>query len=564
MKISELLRQPEGRKLEFKEIVPVVAELAKTIVAFANDAGGELYIGIKDNPREFVGIHEDDLLKIEEQISNIIHDHCYPVIIPDISFQAYADKHIIRVQIYKGSNLPYFIKSKGKSNGTYIRVGSSNRLADAEIIAELERQRRNISFDSELVFDKPFQDLQLTGFKALFYQKTGEVCTDLVLRKLGLIKEFQGALLPTNALVLFSDADTRTPYFPYAKVECARFKGTNSETFIDQKTIDESIVLQAEKAYDFVLRHINESAVVRGVYTEKRWEYPVKAVREALRNAVVHRDYSLSGKDIKVAIYDDMIEITSPGKLLPSIDYNELESRQSDIKNKVIAPVFKKLGVIDQWGTGLKLIADELKNYPEIELKWFEKGLQFQVQFINKAFINAGENQLSSETGLGLAELGTKLGIDLEKNGTKLELLNAENGTKLATNSEKYGTKQVGWGKIGTKLAKIRHQAGEKMALSSKKNSTKSTLRWLLTDTKSALSEIQLEQTLVFCENARTIQEMMNLLSFKDRTKFRIKYIKPFLELELIGMTLPEIPKSPNQKYYTTQIGKDLLKSKVS
>jgi ATP-dependent DNA helicase RecG len=549
MRINELLRQPEGRKLEFKEIVPVVAELARTIVAFANDAGGEFYIGIKDNPREFVGIHEDDLLKIEEQISNIIHDHCYPVIIPDISFQAYADKHIIRVQIYKGSNLPYFIKSKGKSNGTYIRVGSSNRLADAEIIAELERQRRNISFDSELVFDKPFQDLQLTGFKALFYQKTGEVCTDLILRKLGLIKEFQGALLPTNALVLFSDADTRTPYFPYAKVECARFKGTNSETFIDQKTIDDSIVLQAEKAYDFVLRHINESAVVKGVYTEKRWEYPVKAVREALRNAVVHRDYSLSGKDIKVAIYDDMIEITSPGKLLPSIDYNELESRQSDIKNKVIAPVFKKLGVIDQWGTGLKLIADELKNYPEIELKWFEKGLQFQVQFINKAFINAGENQLSPETVLGLAELGTKLGIDLGKTGIK-----SETGTKSG----------LSWDQVGTKLGLSWHQAELNSALGWHQAETRLAPSWHQAGTKLSLSWLQLIQLLSLCENARTIQVMMDFLEWKDRTKFRNKYIKPLLELEVIAMTLPNKPSSPNQEYYLTQIGKDLLKSKVS
>jgi ATP-dependent DNA helicase RecG len=564
MKINDLLKQPEGRRLEFKESVPTVSELARTIVAFANDAGGELYIGVQDQPREFVGVLEDDLFKIEEQISNIIHDQCYPVIIPDISFVTHQERQLVRIQIHKGSNLPYYVKPKGKTNGTYIRVGSSNRLADAEIIAELERQKRNISFDSELVFDKPFQDLELTGFKALFQEKTGEKCTDVVLRKLGLIKEFQGALLPTNALVLFSDADSRTPYFPYAKVECARFKGTNSETFIDQKSIEASIALQAEIAYDFVLRHINEGAIIKGVYTEKRWEYPIKAVREALRNAVVHRDYSLSGKDIKVAIYDDMIEITSPGKLLPSIDYNELEARQSDIKNKIIAPVFKKMGIIDQWGNGLQLIADELKLYPEIELKWFERGIQFQIQFINKAFKNVEKNELSPEMGLGLAELGIRLGIDLEKNGTKLEQLDAENGTKLAANSEKNGTKQVGWDKIGTKLAKIRHQAGEKMALSQKKNGTKSTLRWLLTDTKSTLSEVQLEQTLIFCENARTIQEMMNLLSFKDRTKFRIKYINPFLELELIAMTLPEIPKSPNQKYYTTQIGKDLLKSKVS
>jgi ATP-dependent DNA helicase RecG len=79
----------------------------------------------------------------------------------------------------------------------------------------------------------------------------------------------------------------------------------------------------------------------------------------------------------------------------------------------------------------LQLIADELKNYPEIELKWFERGIQFQIQFINKAFNGSGKNQLSPETGLSLAELGDKLGIDLEKNGTKLEQLDAENGTKL-------------------------------------------------------------------------------------------------------------------------------------
>jgi predicted HTH transcriptional regulator len=97
---------------------------------------------------------------------------------------------------------------------------------------------------------------------------------------------------------------------------------------------------------------------------------------------VVHRDYSLTGKDIKVAVYDDMVEVTSPGLLPPSIDYNDMKSRQSDTRNKVIAPVFKKLGIIDQWGNGLKLISDELKSYPEIDFTWKEVGLSFQIQFI--------------------------------------------------------------------------------------------------------------------------------------------------------------------------------------
>lgn len=117
---------------------------------------------------------------------------------------------------------------------------------------------------------------------------------------------------------------------------------------------------------------------------EQGRKYPTRAIREIIRNAVVHRQYSLTGKDIKIAVYDDMVEVTSPGLLPPSIDYADMESRQSDARNKVIAPVFKRLGIIDQWGNGLKLVSLELRKYPGIELKWKEVGLSFQVQFIKK------------------------------------------------------------------------------------------------------------------------------------------------------------------------------------
>ena len=99
MKISEIIKQPEGRKLEFKEKLPQNADLAKTIISFANDAGGELLIGIRDNPREVVGLIEADLVANEERISNIIHDSCTPVILPEISFLAHGDKYIIKTQV---------------------------------------------------------------------------------------------------------------------------------------------------------------------------------------------------------------------------------------------------------------------------------------------------------------------------------------------------------------------------------------------------------------------------------------------------------------------------------
>jgi predicted HTH transcriptional regulator len=503
MNIKDIIQQPEGRRLEFKQELPATADLAKTIVAFANDAGGDLYIGFQNNPRELVGIPEANLMKVEEQLASLIHAHCTPIIVPEISLHAEDGIHFIRVQIHRGSDFPYHLKSKGKQDGTYIRIGSTNRLADQSIIEELERRKRNISFDSELIYGKSPEDFNINNFRTQFHELTGEKLDDAAVKKLGLIKEHQGVILPTNALVLFTDFESRKELFPYSKIECARFKGITTDTKIDDKTINEQIGLQAAEALRFIQRHVDQGSMIKGAYTKGRWEYPMAAIREALRNAVVHRDYSLTGKDIKVAIYDDMVEITSPGTLPPSIDFQEMEARQSDILNKVIAPIFKQMGVIDQWGNGLKIIATELKTYPEIEFKWFEKGLQFQVQFIKKNY-QTEVNQFVDIELVG-KELGAILGLS--------------------------------WDQVGTKSRPRRHQVG----------------------TKSGLSWHQVEDLLSLTETTRSIKELMERLAWKDRTKFRAKYINPLLELELLQMTISDKPNSSKQQYYLTAKGKRFL-----
>lgn len=381
MRLEEILKQPENRKLEFKETVSNKIDLCKTVVSFANDAGGEIYIGIKDNPREIIGVEEEELLKIEETISNIIHDNCYPLILPEISFINHNGKYIVKLEIYKGNNPPYYLKSIGRDKGTYIRVGSSNRLATKEIIEELEREKQGISFDSLSFYSKSVDELDISLFARQFEEITGEKLTKTILNKLNLIVSDQNREFPTTALILLSNDEMRNRNFPYAKIECARFKGTVPGDFIDQKSIDVPLSFQAEEAYKFVLRHISQGSTYEGVYRKDRWEYPVIAIREAIRNAVIHRDYSLIGKDIKIAIFDDKIEITSPGKLMPTIDFNDMESGQSDIRNKVLASVFKKLGIIEQWGNGLRLIAEELRKYPEIKFEWREPGISFRVTF---------------------------------------------------------------------------------------------------------------------------------------------------------------------------------------
>ncbi len=269
MHINTVLTLQEGRRLEFKEKLPTRSDLAKTIVAFANDAGGDIYLGVSDKPRAVVGLPEDNLVELEEQISNIIYTRCYPSILPDISFIAHDDKHLIKIAICRGSMPSYYLKESGKIEGTFVRVGSTNRKADQSIIDELERKRRNVSFDSEPVWDKQVRVLAIDSFNLMYQEKVGNVLDDATLKKLELIKNDRGLDYPTNALILFSDDVLRNQYFHFAKVECARFKGTGSDEFIDQKSILTNITRQPEEAYNFVLRHINKGAFVK-VFTRKR------------------------------------------------------------------------------------------------------------------------------------------------------------------------------------------------------------------------------------------------------------------------------------------------------
>ncbi len=141
-----------------------------------------------------------------------------------------------------------------------------------------------------------------------------------------------------------------------------------------------------------------------------------------------------------------MVEITSPGLLPPSIDYAAMESRQSDARNKVIAPVFKRMGIIDQWGNGLKLIADELKEYPQIEFRWKETGLSFQVQFVKLNYVTKQEQQ----------ELGQELGQE-SANPTKYsEILQKLNVNSLSRKeiSDTFGEKQIS-GSLNRTLTKL-------------------------------------------------------------------------------------------------------------
>jgi len=391
-KIQKLIRKGiEGRRLEFKESLPDSETLAKIVIAFSNGVGGNLIIGIKDKTREIIGINEDGITEQEEKVSNIVHDKCAPVILPEISIYRIKNKLIMMIKVYPGADLPYYLKSKGKGSGTIIRAGSSNRLADVTAITNLERKKRNISYDSEPVSNFAEQ-LELAEFKKFYLTKTGKHIGRENLISLGLLKKDRQLLLPTRAGILLERKEIRQTCFRYAHVNCGRFKGKTMAVILDQICIDSPIFAQPEDVMKFIKRNIAQSSIIGEVYRENRWEYPLTAVREAVINAVIHRDYSMLGSDIKVAIYDDMLEITNPGSLSSNFDLLDIYNNPSEIRNHVLAPIFKELDLIEQWGSGMKKIRDEMENYPELELRINELGNAAQFQFIKINYVKTAHD----------------------------------------------------------------------------------------------------------------------------------------------------------------------------
>ena len=407
--------QPESRRLEFKERFPKGDQIAKTVVAFANGAGGTIVFGVSNDPRQMIGFPDDELFRLEERISNHIFDQCAPTIIPGVYIQAVEGKNLLVVEIFPGSHKPYYLKAKGKHKGTYVRIGSTDRQASEEMLEELERQRRKISFDANPVYDLPLQEVNLDRFKADYARMTGRTLDDDQLENLGLGRYERDHVYPTHAAVLLSDSAVRKRLFPYAKIECARFKGTDTRIFLDQMTIEGPIYAAVESCLAFVKKNTALSSRMGEVYREDRWEYPLEAIREAVSNAIIHRDYALLGSDIKVAIFDDMLEITSPGPLPETMPVEKLGTGRSEIRNRILAPIFKDMKLIEAWGTGIQKMRKALLNYPEIELVLQEVGHAFQVQLKK-------QDRIGTEQASNRDQIGTKLGLSKEQVGTKLGL----------------------------------------------------------------------------------------------------------------------------------------------
>lgn len=377
MNVTELVRAPEGKTLEFKRDLSSLQPILKTLIAFANTAGGTLVIGVQDDGA-VVGV--TDALREQERLASSIAENIRPIMMLDIGLASCEDKTLLLVRVphWRG---PFYLRAEGPQNGVYVRVGSTNRRADPALLSEMQRTIAGLSFDQMPCSDLAADDLDPERIQH-YFAAIGRAASQSYLESLGVLVAQAGRLTPSyGGLILFGRDAPRQRLFPDARVSCARFRGADRVDFLDRLDIDGTVLDALEEAPKFIRRNTRLAARIVTMRRQDIPEYPEVALREILVNAVAHADYSLSGMPIRVAIYADRLVVENPGVLPFGMTLEDLKAGVSRIRNRVIVRVLRELGLVEEWGTGYRRVMQACVEGGYPTPIWQELGAAFRVIF---------------------------------------------------------------------------------------------------------------------------------------------------------------------------------------
>ena len=329
----------ESETVELKEVI--VDDIKKEIIAFANCNGGKLYVGVRDDGT-VTGLEDPDSAAL--QISNMVRDTIKPDITMFLHYETINenDKKIVSVDIQRGTDRPYYIAKKGmRPEGVYVRQGySSVPATDAAIrrmIKETDGDRfENMrSMNQELTFEaarKEFQNREI----------------DFGPQQIRSLKLIDSDGLYTNLALLLSDQCVHS-------IKAAVFQGTDQAIFKDRREFSGSLMKQMHEVYDFIdFRNQTRATIEKLLRVDVR-DYPEIAIREALLNLLVHRDYSFSASAL-ISIYENRIEFVSIGGLMPEIELEDIMAGISICRNQNLANIFYRFQLIEAYGTGISKI----------------------------------------------------------------------------------------------------------------------------------------------------------------------------------------------------------------
>ena len=375
------LAEAESKTLEYKQDLSSRDRITRTLVAFANSAGGSMVFGVADD-RSLLGVADPDVE--ENRLSNMILNRIEPRLLPVIERITVADRTLLVAKVYPATRPPHWVAAEGEVEGVYVRLGSSTVKADGPLRAEFARRADGLVFDTLPNLRAVESGLDDAAITAAFPDR------DLTTAKivLGLVAQEQGRPVPSNGGVLLF-GHGREWLFPDAWVQCARFRGTRRQELDDQLTLRVHLLDAVDKVDEFLRKHAFRAARFDGWKRRDEWSVPLDILRELTVNALVHGDYSIPGGPVRVAFFDDRVEIESPGGLLPGLTIEQMKSGVSRVRNQVIARVFHEAGLIEQWGSGIPGIYAKAaeRGLPEPEVLEFPGRLRFVIHTSHAQFM---------------------------------------------------------------------------------------------------------------------------------------------------------------------------------
>lgn len=348
-----LYPEKESSILELKREVPTKQQIVKTMIGFCNLYGGRLLLGVDDN-RNILGISEDSVDQLTESLHRSIYESCTPLIIPSIHTQRINDKIILVIEVSSGMTKPYYLTQEGINKGTYCRIGTQTVKATPEMIQDLQWQTRGRALDEIPLHHAHVDDLDdksIRFFMNKRIQHAKAYSHDEVMHHYSLLLKEHSRTYPSIGGLLLFGKDPQK-YISEGFIICTHFKGVSGREALATKDIGGQLFDQYQQALAFVLSQLNRSFTIKGA--DKRaeeLEIPEEALREVILNAIIHRNYHISAP-IKISIFDDRIEIFSPGNFPGPILSHQLEMGLTFIRNKVIARIFREAGYIEKLGSG--------------------------------------------------------------------------------------------------------------------------------------------------------------------------------------------------------------------
>ena len=340
----------ESESVELKEVLK--EDITKEVVAFANTEGGTIFIGIDDKGNE-VGIQDID--ETYTRLTNLVRD----AIMPDVTvFTRYEllKNNIIKITVSEGSAKPYYLKKNGmKPSGVYVRQGASSAQATWEQIRQFIKHSDGDSFESSRSL---LQELTFDSAETEFKNRNIPFSEDKYI-SLGLRNAEKD--LFTNLALLISDQCTHS-------VKVAVFEDSANTIFIDRREFTGSVFKQLHDTYNYLMLNNRTVSTIKGLDRTDSIDYPPETIREALLNALIHRNYSYSGSII-INVNKEQMEFISIGGLMPGLSENDIMAGISQSRNPKLAQVFFRLKHVEAYGTGIRRIYDTYRDFdigPEI------------------------------------------------------------------------------------------------------------------------------------------------------------------------------------------------------